>query len=238
MTRGPVLAALVPPFITLGSLTALPSSEQTSTIKTTHAILSASTIANPSEILPPLRNPPLLEATEDLTNLSYLNEPSGAFPPPFFLLRVVLTPWDYCSTPHYPSPILSAPNLHLQWNRPRRCQPFLGAFRLLAFHRASLRWPQERRSRASFVCHRRGSLQMYGWYFGGTWGESDHHRFWREVRLSRALAKRQPLTRLIFPVVPGKLSLPSTSCAILLPSTILQDPVEERLVLSCSRPPV
>lgn len=27
--------------------------------------------------LPPLRNPPLLEATDDLTNLSYLNEPSG-----------------------------------------------------------------------------------------------------------------------------------------------------------------
>ncbi|KAF9895908.1 Myosin type-2 heavy chain 1, partial [Lobosporangium transversale] len=27
-------------------------------------------------ILPPLRNPPLLEGTEDLTNLSYLNEPA------------------------------------------------------------------------------------------------------------------------------------------------------------------
>jgi myosin-5 len=30
------------------------------------------------EALPPLRNPPLLEATDDLTNLSYLNEPAGA----------------------------------------------------------------------------------------------------------------------------------------------------------------
>lgn len=29
------------------------------------------------EQLPPLRNPPLLEATDDLTNLSYLNEPAG-----------------------------------------------------------------------------------------------------------------------------------------------------------------
>jgi myosin-5 len=28
------------------------------------------------ETLPPLRNPPMLEATEDLTSLSYLNEPS------------------------------------------------------------------------------------------------------------------------------------------------------------------
>lgn len=31
--------------------------------------------------LPPLRNPPLLEATDDLTNLSHLNEPSGAHAP-------------------------------------------------------------------------------------------------------------------------------------------------------------
>lgn len=31
------------------------------------------------EALPPLRNPPLLEATDDLTNLSYLNEPAGGF---------------------------------------------------------------------------------------------------------------------------------------------------------------
>lgn len=29
------------------------------------------------KILPPLRNPPLLEATDDLTELSHLNEPSG-----------------------------------------------------------------------------------------------------------------------------------------------------------------
>lgn len=29
------------------------------------------------DALPPLRNPPLLEATDDLTNLSYLNEPAG-----------------------------------------------------------------------------------------------------------------------------------------------------------------
>lgn len=35
--------------------------------------------------LPPLRNPPLLEATDDLTNLSHLNEPSGASVPSLFL---------------------------------------------------------------------------------------------------------------------------------------------------------
>lgn len=30
-----------------------------------------------NELLPPMRNPPLLEGTEDLTNLSFLNEPAG-----------------------------------------------------------------------------------------------------------------------------------------------------------------
>ncbi len=34
--------------------------------------------ALPDGQLPPLRNPPMLEATDDLTNLSYLNEPAGA----------------------------------------------------------------------------------------------------------------------------------------------------------------
>jgi myosin-5 len=29
--------------------------------------------------LPPLRNPPNMEYTDDLTNLSYLNEPAGKY---------------------------------------------------------------------------------------------------------------------------------------------------------------
>ncbi|GAA6049040.1 hypothetical protein JCM3770_005453 [Rhodotorula araucariae] len=38
--------------------------------------LSALASDSPPDVLPPLRNPPVLEGTEDLTNLSYLNEPS------------------------------------------------------------------------------------------------------------------------------------------------------------------
>lgn len=34
----------------------------------------------PDDALPPLRNPPLLETTDDLTSLSYLNEPAGEWP--------------------------------------------------------------------------------------------------------------------------------------------------------------
>lgn len=44
-------------------------------VKTTVNKLNAT--KNVDEELPPLRNPPLLEATDDLTNLSYLNEPAG-----------------------------------------------------------------------------------------------------------------------------------------------------------------
>ncbi|KAJ8295745.1 Myosin-2A [Rhodotorula toruloides] len=39
---------------------------------------SLSAIASNPDVLPPLRNPPVLEGTEDLTNLSHLNEPAGA----------------------------------------------------------------------------------------------------------------------------------------------------------------
>jgi len=45
--------------------------------RTVTTTLSALSSASPPDVLPPLRNPPVLEGTEDLTNLSYLNEPSG-----------------------------------------------------------------------------------------------------------------------------------------------------------------
>lgn len=48
-------------------------SRQTKTIETTEEAL---TEANNST-LPPLMNPTMLEASDDLTNLSHLNEPAG-----------------------------------------------------------------------------------------------------------------------------------------------------------------
>lgn len=54
---------------------------------------SLSAIAANPDVLPPLRNPPVLEGTEDLTNLSYLNEPAGEpslFSPPRFCKVVEL----------------------------------------------------------------------------------------------------------------------------------------------------
>ncbi|KAK4053467.1 Myosin type-2 heavy chain 1 [Microbotryomycetes sp. JL201] len=50
--------------------------QQPHKVETTIDALKQVTAAAPSDILPPLRNPPVLEASEDLTNLSYLNEPA------------------------------------------------------------------------------------------------------------------------------------------------------------------
>jgi len=52
----------------------LPASLQTKTINTTLATLEH----DPDGSLPPLMNPTMLEASDDLTNLSHLNEPAGA----------------------------------------------------------------------------------------------------------------------------------------------------------------
>lgn len=50
---------------------------QVSSVKTTLTLLATPPANSATDLLPPLRNPPVLEATEDLTNLSYLNEPAG-----------------------------------------------------------------------------------------------------------------------------------------------------------------
>lgn len=46
---------------------------QSKKVETTVAILQEGTDAS----LPPLMNPAILEASDDLTNLSHLNEPAG-----------------------------------------------------------------------------------------------------------------------------------------------------------------
>ncbi|KAF9362537.1 Myosin type-2 heavy chain 1, partial [Mortierella sp. NVP85] len=55
-----------------------------------------------NEILPPMRNPPLLEGTEDLTNLSYLNEPS--------VLNNIRTRYSHCLIYTYSGIVLIAAN--------------------------------------------------------------------------------------------------------------------------------
>ncbi|KAG0220502.1 P-loop containing nucleoside triphosphate hydrolase protein [Mortierella sp. GBAus27b] len=55
-----------------------------------------------NDVLPPMRNPPLLEGTEDLTNLSYLNEPS--------VLNNIRTRYSHCLIYTYSGIVLIAAN--------------------------------------------------------------------------------------------------------------------------------
>lgn len=60
---------------------------QTKTIEVSVEALAAD--SDPS--LPPLMNPTMLEASDDLTNLSHLNEPAGRRPRPSLLVIVWYT---------------------------------------------------------------------------------------------------------------------------------------------------
>ena len=60
--------------------------------------------------LPPLRNPPLLESSEDLASLSNLNEPSGKS-------RSIIGGIAHPSTARYFDEICAASSLHLLWYR-------------------------------------------------------------------------------------------------------------------------
>lgn len=72
-----------------GRLTTQP---QTKTVETTQAELQVDNNAN----LPPLMNPAMLEASEDLTNLSHLNEPAGSSRRQMNTLLPPLTALKFC----------------------------------------------------------------------------------------------------------------------------------------------
>lgn len=71
-------------------------------------------------MLPPLRNPPKMEYTDDLTNLSYLNEPAGKTTKYVTSNQIVQQPIKIChyfiSIKYYKNKIYAAFDLHLLWN--------------------------------------------------------------------------------------------------------------------------
>lgn len=85
-------------------------------VKTTTAKLDQP--GGPDEILPPLRNPPLLEATDDLTNLSYLNEPAGeCLEYQGVCVPSLMQTYARCSLACNPFAIQPASDLHVQRHR-------------------------------------------------------------------------------------------------------------------------
>lgn len=75
--------------------------------------------------LPPLMNPAMLEASDDLTNLSHLNEPAGVYnyqhhSLSLLVIELQLTGHNFHSPTSYPTPICTEGNLHIQRHRPHR----------------------------------------------------------------------------------------------------------------------
>lgn len=103
----------------------------TRVVKTTLDKLKA---AGGEEGLPPLRNPPLLESTDDLTNLSYLNEPAGKSQEDVVQPSVTtsleadhLCIYQPLSAPCHSQSIFAATHLHLLGYRAHRRQSLLQA---------------------------------------------------------------------------------------------------------------
>jgi hypothetical protein len=93
---------------------------QTKTIETT--LLALRDPNNDS--LPPLMNPTMLEASDDLTNLSHLNEPAGMWIYiKGFVNETLISPLN--SSASDKATILSERDIHVQRNRSNRHKPFL-----------------------------------------------------------------------------------------------------------------
>lgn len=123
-------------------------------MQTTEAALHSG--SDPS--LPPLMNPTILEASEDLTNLSHLNEPAGEI----FAIPIMATDIDlFYSPPSHPFTVLSKRNLHIFWNRSHSHQSICaGGFIICPSDGASICWKAACLASATFVRHCRGGIHV------------------------------------------------------------------------------
>src|SRR5690606_22823926 len=108
--------------------------------------------------IPPLMNPPILEATDDLTMLSHLNEPAGIGIPDTGTYTG--TDESYSASSHQVT-ICQTGNLHIFGNRPYCHKPFRPrGLPLRPWPSPSILWKAKRRSRPAFVCDRRPCLPV------------------------------------------------------------------------------
>jgi hypothetical protein len=110
--------------------------------------------------LPPLMNPTMLEASDDLTNLSHLNEPAGkhqetSFPP---ALCPALTRIPHSLASHQAT-ICTKGNLHILGHCPHCDQPLCPCrLTLRTGHGADLRRQAAPNTGPAFVCYSRGGF--------------------------------------------------------------------------------
>lgn len=122
--------------------------QQTKTVETTLEALSEDNNSN----LPPLMNPTMLEASDDLTNLSHLNEPAGmTFEYTYHIYFILM---DIFSPPSHSVTIFAKRNIHLLWYRPNSHEPLRsGRFSICPWHGPSIRGETAGNAGAASFCH-------------------------------------------------------------------------------------
>jgi len=103
-------------------------------------------------------NPTILEASEDLTNLSHLNEPAGEI----LAIPVMATDIDlFYSPPSHPFTVLSERNLHIFRHCPHSHQSIrTGRFVICPSDGASICWKAACLASATSVCYCRGGIHV------------------------------------------------------------------------------
>jgi len=122
------------------------------TVETTLAALENDGNAS----LPPLMNPTILEASDDLTNLSHLNEPAGKIPPLYALLTELMKMHSPASNQ---AAVFAERNLHIQRHRPYSHKSLCASrVTLRSRYGPGLRRQRETIASSSSFRHRGGSL--------------------------------------------------------------------------------
>lgn len=164
--------------------------------------------------LPPLMNPTMLEASDDLTNLSHLNEPAGRSTPSLlgcWHTHKMLTSLAPTSPAGHPPPIPPERNIHILRYRANSDQPLRsGRLALRSGHGAGICREAEGYTSAPSFCHCRGGL--YVWFCADHWlwipaglGAVADHSAGTCCEMARTKLWLSPVSP-----VPARLSAPST----------------------------
>ena len=173
---------------------------QTKTIETTSEALS---LANNPD-LPPLMNPTMLEASDDLTNLSHLNEPAGMTSVSSGGAALI----DLPSPPSHTITVFAEGDIHIQWycfdSNKSLCS---SRFSICSWYGTSICGKAQGDAGSASVCNCGGGLCV-----------SIQHRvrdaFLTSLVICYEVGRTRQLSCRESPV-PAKLSARSTSCDIL-----------------------
>lgn len=137
--------------------------------------------------LPPLMNPTMLEASDDLTNLSHLNEPAGMAPKGKFSDECLI--FQHSSSSHT-TKILAKGDLHIQRYCSNSDEPLCSSRFIICFwYGTSIHWQATSNTSSTSIRNSRRSLCVSEWLYdmliltnnaqgyAEEWSESDNCSF-------------------------------------------------------------